>query len=1407
MTALALSTLLSTVGLLSSEQSVPAGPPATPPADSKAATTENLGGANRALTLLSTDKPIYRSGDTVYIRGVLLASDTRKPIPDASAPFPTFDVLGPKGETIFSGRTEVKNSVLGFAWTVPDGQAGGEYKVVVKHLHTGFAPAERTFEVRAYRAPRLKNQIVFLRDGYGPGDTVSAILKTERAEGGIPAGAQVTVLARVDGQEVHRGQAAVDAQGQCAVSFPLPAKIARGEGTLALVIEDGGVLETASKTLPILLQTVDLQLYPEGGELIAGLPNRVYLEARTPAQKPADLAGIIVDSQGRTVAEVRTAHEGRGRFELTPLAGETYTLKITEPAGITSTYPLPKSLERGAVLQSVDNAVATGQPVKFRVGSSHAGRFQLILAIKEVTQASQTIDLRAGQILDVMLTPPATAAGVLRATLLEQLGQDGKSSQPRAERLVFRQPEQGLRVSVHMDRSSYTPGAPAKLTIRTTNADGKPVAAVVGVTVTDDSVLEMIEKREQAPRLPAMFYLEPDVRELADAHVYLDSENPKAPQALDLLLGTQGWRRFAFLDPVAFLKQHEDAARRTLALKLVTRDELMDFSEAIGGGGARAFANGAALPPGAMPKLAAVPMPPPGPVPNVVAAPAPVAAAVPAQIQDPAQGQPAPQPSIPQPSIPVAKAQEAVREQLEQFNGDARARGLLRDEFARRRIMPGERWELVAVREYAHQVRPDRQPGQRSDFTETLYWNAGVVTNTETGTAEVRFGLNDSVSSFRVALDGFDNDGSLAAATEILNSVQPFYLEPKLPLEVTSGDSLLIPLALVNGTTEPLPASTIAGRLQNGPNFNLATPALGPQIRGRVLARLTVAEDWSGTTQFEVQAKVGPYADQVTRSLIVKPLGFPQEVAGGGMLAADGTAEFHVALPQQLVAHSLKAEANVFPTPLASMTQALERLIQEPCGCFEQTSSSTYPLVMAQQYFLSHTGIDPLLITRSQEMLDKGYQRLAGYECSEKGYEWFGENPGHEALTAFGLMEFSDMAQVREVNSKMLDRTRDWLLKTRDGQGNFTRARRALHTWIDDKDCSNAYITWALLESNRKTATELTREIATLKEAAKKSSNSYVLGLVSNVLFLSGDDEGGRALAQRLAKLQTPSGLVEGGTTTIVGSQGESLNVETTSLALLAWLRDAQFTAQTEQGIKYLSEVCKGGRFGTTQSTVLALRAIVAYDQSRARPKAPGSVTLLVDGRMIGQPVPFTVDTQGTIALPDFAAELSPGKHVVTLKMNDGSEMPYTLRVTYNTIQPASSEACKLHLDVKLRDAKIEEGGVTEAQVVVINRTNEAVPTPLAIIGLPGGLEVRHDQLKELVRAKRIAAYEVLGREVVLYWRELKAEERVELPLSLVAALPGTYTGPASRAYLYYADEAKNWVGGLRAEITPRGQE
>lgn len=64
----------------------------------------------------------------------------------------------------------------------------------------------------------------------------------------------------------------------------------------------------------------------------------------------------------------------------------------------------------------------------------------------------------------------------------------------------------------------------------------------------------------------------------------MDSSNPKAPLATDLLLGTQGWRRFSMMGLAKFVETYGDKAREMLASRRVTPTD-MSFNLAVGGGG------------------------------------------------------------------------------------------------------------------------------------------------------------------------------------------------------------------------------------------------------------------------------------------------------------------------------------------------------------------------------------------------------------------------------------------------------------------------------------------------------------------------------------------------------------------------------------------------------------------------------------------------------------------------------------------------------------------------------------------------------------------------------------------------------------------------------------------------------
>ena len=109
------------------------------------------------------------------------------------------------------------------------------------------------------------------------------------------------------------------------------------------------------------------------------------------------------------------------------------------------------------------------------------------------------------------------------------------------------------------------------------------------------------------------------------------------------------------------------------------------------------------------------------------------------------------------------------------------------------------------------------------------------------------------------------------------------------------------------------------------------------------------------------------------------------------------------------------------------------------------------------------------------------------------------------------------------------------------------------------------------------------------------------------------------------------------------------------------------------------------------------------------------------------------------------------------------------------------------------------------------NTADHGQAMTVAVVGLPAGLKLPEDmkQLKDLVRlpldgtSPAVGHFELRGRELVLYWRDLAPKKVVDLSIDLIAAYPGEYRGPASRAYLYYNADHKHWVDPLTVSIAP----
>src|SRR4029079_18828958 len=95
----------------------------------------------------------------------------------------------------------------------------------------------------------------------------------------------------------------------------------------------------------------------------------------------------------------------------------------------------------------------------------------------------------------------------------------------------------------------------------------------------------------------------------------------------------------------------------------------------------------------------------------------------------------------------------------------------------------------------------------------------------------------------------------------------------------------------------------------------------------------------------------------------------------------------------QLVPGSLQTSLKLYRNIEGQLLDGIESMLREPYGCFEQTSSSTYPNIYVLKYLKESGKSNPDIEKKALGYIERGYSRLIGYETSQNGFEWFGHTP------------------------------------------------------------------------------------------------------------------------------------------------------------------------------------------------------------------------------------------------------------------------------------------------------------------------------------------------------------------------------------------------------------------------------
>jgi uncharacterized protein YfaS (alpha-2-macroglobulin family) len=531
--------------------------------------------------------------------------------------------------------------------------------------------------------------------------------------------------------------------------------------------------------------------------------------------------------------------------------------------------------------------------------------------------------------------------------------------------------------------------------------------------------------------------------------------------------------------------------------------------------------------------------------------------------------------------------------------------------------------------------------------------------------------------------------------------------------------------------------------------------------------------------------------DAVRREVEVRPAGVPFDVVANGSAAPGARAR--VALPSDAVPGATHAELRLYPSTFSAVMDGLENVLRMPSGCFEQTSSTTYPNALVLRYLRDQKKGSPELLARAESYLTTGYQRLLTFEVHTGGFEWFGRAPANQVLTAYGLLEFHDLSQVFPVDEDLVRRTQQFLVDRQGHDGAWRPDAQALADGLYRDQfqgalATTAYVAWALGESGyRGDATD--RAARYLRTHAGEASDNYTRALVANALLdlaPSQAEDSVRSLANELQR-DGQLGHWSAGASTLVYSQGNGADVEATALAAEAMLR-AHRANDALSALRWLMQARDPhGTWSSTQATVLALRALLHAATLPSLGAAEGQL-VAIGPRGERQTLTFTPDQSDVVRRLDVSQWLHDGAAEVTFE----GDLPITYQLEASGYRPPEAEAKPaLALKLDYDRASLSVDDTLTATVTATYQRPGASGMVLITAAVPPGFEAVTDELQALVERGRIARYTAGAKELLFYVDRLKEDEPITFSYRLRARFPVKAVAPASSAYLYYQPEVR----------------
>ena len=306
-------------------------------------------------------------------------------------------------------------------------------------------------------------------------------------------------------------------------------------------LQDNKIPESNTARIKTVKAKADLQFFPEGGELVTGIENKVAFKAIGINGLGINLKGVISDNTGKQITTFASARLGMGYFELLPEEGKSYKAELTYADGNKDNVMLPQAKDKGIIL-SVNNDSLQKTTVSIRANQGYfnenKGKDYTLLIYSGGIANTVSCKLDSNVIM-LDLIKRKLFTGVTRITLFSP------ANEPVCERLIFIQNYDQLSLNLNTDKESYHTRDKISIKLKAKTRADSVTAGHFSVSVIDEGKVP-VDENDEITILSSLLLTSDLKGYIEQPNYYFNNITDEKLKEVDLVMLTHGYRRFAW---------------------------------------------------------------------------------------------------------------------------------------------------------------------------------------------------------------------------------------------------------------------------------------------------------------------------------------------------------------------------------------------------------------------------------------------------------------------------------------------------------------------------------------------------------------------------------------------------------------------------------------------------------------------------------------------------------------------------------------------------------------------------------------------------------------------------------------------------------------------------------------------